>query len=128
MGIKYVAPYSKEEFVTHARDLKARDAVVGTVSINDITRALEQKKRIPRGEVVKLLPKEIRHLKDLFVDDEEHNDNVLLPHRPGLDTKFNLEKNQYGRDKEVPWGPLYGMSQEELLVLRKTLVELLDKN
>lgn len=28
----------------------------------------------------------------------------------------------------MPWGPLYGMSREELLVLRKTLTELLDKN
>lgn len=29
---------------------------------------------------------------------------------------------------EVPWGPLYGMSREELLVLRKTLSELTQKN
>ncbi|KAM4061686.1 reverse transcriptase (RNA-dependent DNA polymerase) [Hirsutella rhossiliensis] len=34
----------------------------------------------------------------------------LPPHRPAL-----------------PWGPLYSMSREELLVLRKTLTELLDK-
>ena len=32
------------------------------------------------------------------------------------------------QDKEIPWGPLYGMSRDELLVLRKTLTELLDKN
>ena len=27
----------------------------------------------------------------------------------------------------MPWGPLYNMSRDELLVLRKTLTELLDK-
>ncbi|XP_044718021.1 reverse transcriptase (RNA-dependent DNA polymerase) domain-containing protein [Hirsutella rhossiliensis] len=32
-----------------------------------------------------------------------------------------------GKEKEPPWGPLYGMSREELIVLRKTLTELLDK-
>ncbi|XP_044718768.1 reverse transcriptase (RNA-dependent DNA polymerase) domain-containing protein [Hirsutella rhossiliensis] len=29
--------------------------------------------------------------------------------------------------RQPPWGPLYGMSREELIVLRKTLTELLDK-
>ncbi|KJZ71398.1 hypothetical protein HIM_09186 [Hirsutella minnesotensis 3608] len=32
-----------------------------------------------------------------------------------------------GKETEPPWGPLYGMSREELIVLRKTLTELLDK-
>ncbi|KJZ68945.1 hypothetical protein HIM_11661 [Hirsutella minnesotensis 3608] len=32
-----------------------------------------------------------------------------------------------GMDKEPPWGPLYGMPREELIVLRKTLTELLHK-
>ncbi|KJZ69880.1 hypothetical protein HIM_10735 [Hirsutella minnesotensis 3608] len=32
-----------------------------------------------------------------------------------------------GKEKEPPWGPLYGMPREELIVLRKTLTELLDK-
>lgn len=45
-----------------------------------------------------------------------------------MDTKITLLKDDHGKDKEVPWGPLYGMSREELLVLRKTLTELLDKN
>ena len=45
-----------------------------------------------------------------------------------MDTAIKLEKDEQGREKEVPWGPLYGMSRDELLVLRKTLTELLDKN
>ena len=39
-----------------------------------------------------------------------------------------LEKDENGKEKEVPWGALYNMSRDELLVLRKTLTELLDKN
>ena len=52
----------------------------------------------------------------------------LPPHRPGIDHKITLEKTPDGKDPEVSWGPLYGMSRGELLVLRKTLTELLEKN
>ncbi|KAI1003941.1 hypothetical protein K3495_g4268 [Podosphaera aphanis] len=47
----------------------------------------------------------------------------LPPHRLGCGHEIKLEP-----DKEIPWGPLYGVSRDELLVLRKTLTELLDKN
>jgi hypothetical protein len=45
----------------------------------------------------------------------------------GVDHSIELEKDDNGREKEVPWGPLYSMSRDELLVLRKTLTDLLDK-
>jgi hypothetical protein len=45
----------------------------------------------------------------------------------GVDYFIKLEKDDNGREKEVPWGPLYSMSRDELLVLRKTLTDLLDK-
>ena len=45
----------------------------------------------------------------------------------GIDHSIELEKDDNGREKEVPWGPLYNMSRDELLVLRKTLTDLLDK-
>jgi hypothetical protein len=38
-----------------------------------------------------------------------------------------LKKDEQGRERDVPWESLYGMSREELLVLRKTLTDLLDK-
>jgi hypothetical protein len=51
----------------------------------------------------------------------------LPPRRgTGIDHKIELQKVD-GKDPEVPWGPLYNMSRDELLVLRKTLTELLDK-
>lgn len=52
-----------------------------------------------------------------------------LPPLRGLDIdhKIELTKDDNGKVQEAPWGPLYNMSREELMVLRKTLTELLDK-
>ncbi len=49
-------------------------------------------------------------------------------HRPGVDHKIVLKKDKEGNEAAPPWGPLYGMNREELLLLRKTLTELLGKN
>jgi hypothetical protein len=40
---------------------------------------------------------------------------------------IKLEMDEDGRELQPPYGPLYDMSQEELLVLRATLADLLDK-
>jgi len=45
---------------------------------------------------------------------------------PGADYHIKLEKVD-GKTLTVPWGPLYNISRDELLVLRKTLIDLLDK-
>jgi hypothetical protein len=53
---------------------------------------------------------------------------LLPPTRgQGINHSIKLEKDDSGREKEVPWGPLYSISRDELLVLRKTLIDLLDK-
>ncbi|KAI0991405.1 hypothetical protein K3495_g16782, partial [Podosphaera aphanis] len=41
--------------------------------------------------------------------------------------EIDLEKDDKNVEKKPPYGPLYEMSREELLVLRKTLADLLDK-
>lgn len=51
----------------------------------------------------------------------------MLLHRSGLDHEIPLEKDENGREKPVPWGSLHNMSYNELLVLRKELTSLLDK-
>jgi hypothetical protein len=51
----------------------------------------------------------------------------LPPHRPGIDHAIELEKDEFRREKDVPWGPLYSMTKEKLLMLRKTLTNHLDK-
>lgn len=113
------------KLVKKARKLK--NALIGSISMHDITKALEHKKVESYEEVKSMLPKEIQHYTEIFLDDDKRS-NTLPPHRKGIDTKIDLEKENDGREKEVPWGPLYGMSRGELLVLRKTLSDLLDKN
>ena len=44
----------------------------------------------------------------------------------GIDHEIELEKVNK-KDIEVLWGPLYNISREELLVLRKELIKLLNK-
>jgi len=51
----------------------------------------------------------------------------LLPlHGPRTDYTIKLEKVNR-KEPAVPWGPLYNMSRDELIVLRKTLIGLLNK-
>lgn len=73
----------------------------------------------------KKLPLQIRENAKYFNEDEK---NELPPHRPGVDTKIELIVDENGKEKEIPCGPLYNMSREELLVLRKTLSDHLDRN
>ncbi|KAL5614260.1 uncharacterized protein BROUX77_000097 [Berkeleyomyces rouxiae] len=68
---------------------------------------------------------ELKHLAEVFLDDEKDDQP---PNRPGIDHAINLTKDKQGRENEVPWGPLYSMSRDELLVLRKTLSDHLDRN
>jgi hypothetical protein len=51
----------------------------------------------------------------------------LPPYRPGVDHVIKLEKNELGKERNVPWGPLYNITKEELLVLRKTLIDHFEK-
>ena len=48
----------------------------------------------------------------------------MPPHRKGIDHKINFVEGKTNDD--VPTMPLYQMSKDQLLVLRKTLTELLD--
>jgi predicted transport protein len=44
----------------------------------------------------------------------------------GTDHQIELEEVNE-KESKVPWGPLYNMTREKLLVLHKTLTELLNK-
>lgn len=103
------------ELVSEAR--KTKDAIIGAVTMHDIAKALQPKSIESLEEVRNNLPEEIQKYADLFTDDDAHNNTTLPPHRKGIDTKITLIKDEQGREKEVPWGPLYGMSRGELLVL-----------
>jgi hypothetical protein len=100
-----------------------RDTVkVFAASLADINRALAvPKKDAPKPK----LPPELQQYAAVF---ERKLAEVLPPLRgPGVDHKIELIPDQDGRQPDLPFGPLYGMSREELLVLRKTLTDYLTK-
>jgi hypothetical protein len=108
--------------VQRARKQPDTGIEIFAASLKDIEKSLAVKKRTdPRLK----LPEHYHEHLSLF--DMKIADR-LPPHRPGIDHKIGLEMDENGKEKEIPWGPLYDMSREELLLLRKTLTEYLDKN
>ncbi|KAF5503436.1 Transposon Tf2-6 polyprotein [Colletotrichum fructicola] len=96
---------------------------VRAISLADIQKALT--KKTEKADLKTLLPPAIlAEFQELFQPDEAAN---LPPHRPGVDHKIPIKQESDGNEAVLPWGPLYSMSREELLVLRKTLRDLLDK-
>ncbi|KAI0998106.1 hypothetical protein K3495_g10087 [Podosphaera aphanis] len=83
--------------------------------MNDISKALEVGKNQSAAEIEERLPLELNNWSHLFIED---NNNTLPPH-PASDMKITLQKDDKGRGKLIPWGPLYGMSKDELLVPEK---------
>ena len=103
------------------------NSLLGAASISDIAKSLESKPVADSAEVINSLPAEIRHFGNLFIEDDPALNHELPPHRGSSDTKIVLQRDETGKEKKVPWRPLYGMSRDELLVLRKTLSELIEK-
>lgn len=101
---------------------KHQKVEIFSASMADIDKALA--KREKRTDPRTKLPEEYHEFLDLF----DHVKAELLPPLRGakIDHEIELEKEN-GKDKEIPWGPLYNMSRDELLVLRKTLTDYLDK-
>lgn len=99
-----------------------------SVTIADINKALEKldKSSVNQSveEITNKLPHQLRHLTRNFLADQ---DGILPVSRPGWDHSINLDLDDEGKPKEPPSGPLYGMSRDELLVLRKTLTDYLRK-
>ena len=98
---------------------------VFAASMSDIEKALQPKVKLTLDEIIEILPESYRSFAQVFNPKEA---STLPPHRPGIDHEISLEKDENGQDKPVPWGPLYNMSHDELLVLRKELTSLLEKD
>ena len=107
--------------IRRGRRRKTDKTRVFSASLRDIDKALRTK---ARADPQKLLPPQYHEFLDAF---DRTAADQLPPHRKGADHGIQLEKDPQGREPEIPWGPLYSMSREELIVLRKTLTELLDK-
>jgi transposase InsO family protein len=119
-------PVSAAAFQHHVRESRKECSglQIFAASMQDIQKALQPKTHKTREEVQAALPAYLQPYVDLFVPTEG---NKLPPHR-GPKVDHTIELNQVdGQTPEVPYGPLYAMSRDELLVLRRTLLDLLDK-
>ena len=101
-----------------------RTVPVCRATLEDISKALREKPRLTLEEAKLRLPEQVKDFAHLFADND--GAEVLPPQRGGLGHAINL-RHEEGKPLEPPWGPLYNMSREELLVLRKTLTDLLGK-
>jgi hypothetical protein len=91
--------------------------------MKDIEKALQRKKE--KLDPKETLPREYWDFLPLF---KPENASQLPPHRGhGINHQINLILDQEGKTPDAPWGPLYNMSKEELMVLQKELTKLLDK-
>ena len=100
---------------------KQKNVQVFAASLRDIKKALKVK---THSDPKEKLPKEYHPWLDVF---DWTAAERLPPHQKGQDHAIQLEPKADGSVPEVPWGPLYAMSQNELLVLCNTLNGLLDK-
>ncbi len=104
------------------RSKESASGWIRAISISDINKALQKK---ADDTLLDRVPEKYRRdFGELFSAKAAAK---LPPHRPGIDHKIELIKNTDGMEPSLPWGPLYSMSREELLVLRKVLNDLLDK-
>jgi hypothetical protein len=100
---------------TYIRRSKNDKAVqIFAASLRDIEKALAPKKKV---DVMSHLPKAHQHMAWIF--DSETAARMPPLRGPEIDHWIELEKDKNDKEKEPPWGLLYDMSREELLVLRK---------
>jgi hypothetical protein len=100
---------------------RKRDACqVFAASVADINKALRKLEAQTLRPDLSRLPEQYHAFAPVFDPQEAQK---LPPFRgPGVDHAIDLEEGS-----EPPWGPLYKMSKDELLVLRKTLSDYLGK-
>lgn len=111
VSIKKTSITSNQEFTKILNhENAANNSLLGAITMHDINQAFGPKTSTNRDEVKKSLPIEKQYYTDLFLYNDIRPDEPLPAHRPGVDTKITIEKHEHGHEKEVPWGPLHGMS------------------
>ncbi|KAI1002680.1 hypothetical protein K3495_g5519 [Podosphaera aphanis] len=120
-GQKKIVQVSAVSFAYLTKNHHKKNLEVFAASIADINKALAVK---TRSDPKEKLPMHYHEFLDVF---DHKKAEILPPSRGrGIDHEIQIESHN-GEEAKIPWGPLYNMSRDELLVLRKTLTELLDK-
>ena len=111
--------------ITSARAMASmvKDVPVCKATLEDKKRGLRKKDCLKLEDARTSLSDQVKGFAHLFSD--ENGAEKLPPHRGSLDHAINLRQED-GKSLLPPWGLMYGMSREELLVLQKTLTDLLN--
>jgi hypothetical protein len=99
----------------HDQDIK-----IFAVLLADIQKVLAPKRHT---DPCTKLPRQYWKYLRLFKQDKA--EELLLYQEDRINHKIKLIQEENRKDPKVPWGPLYNMTQEELIVLQKTLSKLL---
>lgn len=123
VNIYEISAKAFEMWRRHKRRGNEKNIQIFAASLKDIEKALQVKTHTdPRTK----LPGHYHEFLKAF--DRKEADKLPPFRGPQVDHRIELMKSEEtGRTAEPPYGPLYSMTREELLVLRKTLSELLDK-
>ncbi len=103
------------------KEEKQKKIEVFSASMTDIEKALTSQKKT---DLRTILSDHYHEFLDVF----DHTMTEKLPPLRREDTDHQIELKEVNeKESKVPWGPLYNMTREKLLVLCKTLTELLNK-
>jgi len=103
------------------KEKKQKKIEVFSVSMTDIEKALTSQKKT---DLRTILSDHYHEFLDVF----DHTMTKKLPLLREEDTDHQIELEEMNeKESKVPWGSLYNMTREKLLMLHKTLTELLDK-
>ena len=120
-NIQQVSTASFDYWHTLLKNGKESKLEIFPVSKADIEKALKPKVHTdPRQKLSK------EYWRYLPVSDRGKAEE-LSPLREGINHKIELVPDENGKTPIIPFDPLYSMSREELMVLRGTLNDLLDK-
>ncbi len=103
------------------KEEKQKKIEVFSASMTDIEKALTSQKKTDLRTIL------FNHYHE-FLDVFNHTMTEKLPllREEDIDHQIKLEEVNE-KEPKVPWGPLYNMMRKKLLVLHKTLTELLNK-
>ncbi len=103
------------------KEEKQKKIEVFSVSMTDIEKALTSQKKT---DLRTILSDHYHEFLDVF--NHTMTEKLLPLRREGTDYQIELEEVNE-KESKVPWGSLYNMMREKLLMLHKTLTELLNK-
>lgn len=126
-AFKLWSSIKKKQTIKNRKEPSRKGIRTFAASLSDIEKALKVKVPLTKEEVLSRLPIHYRDQIKAFLPIPE-TPQGLAPRRPGFDHEIPLEKDENGVEKQPPWGPLYNMTRDELLVLRKSLLSLLNKD